>query len=219
MAVRTLVAYLSSNRLIGEALASALRMVEADVVAEEWSTLSSRPDLICPHAVLLLIAPNGLPEIQGLIRSWRSRHDAPVIAVIRKSAETDVSSLLCAGASACISMNESLEFLMAKLEMIRSFSRTSSASRTCARVATISPLTAREREILILLIGGFSNKQIAHRLLISVSTTKNHVHNILGKLGISRRHDALMRAQFSIGDSTEGGPPGLADLGADLASR
>ena len=48
-------------------------------------------------------------------------------------------------------------------------------------------LTPREREIASLIVEGLSNKQIARRLSIEPATVKNHVHNILRKLGVSRR--------------------------------
>jgi two-component system, NarL family, nitrate/nitrite response regulator NarL len=51
-------------------------------------------------------------------------------------------------------------------------------------------LTSREREILSLIDEGLSNKEIASRLYIEVSTVKNHVHNILEKLGARRRAEA-----------------------------
>ncbi|HXY99270.1 MAG TPA: response regulator transcription factor [Stellaceae bacterium] len=48
-------------------------------------------------------------------------------------------------------------------------------------------LTGREREIVQLISAGLSNKQIARRLNIGLSTTKSHVHNLLGKLNLRRR--------------------------------
>jgi DNA-binding NarL/FixJ family response regulator len=54
-------------------------------------------------------------------------------------------------------------------------------------------LTAREREILTLIDGGLSNKEIAHRLNIEVATVKNHVHRILDKLHVKRRGEAAAR--------------------------
>lgn len=50
-------------------------------------------------------------------------------------------------------------------------------------------LTAREQEIVELIRKGLSNKEIASRLFIEVPTVKNHVHNILEKLQVSRRLD------------------------------
>jgi DNA-binding NarL/FixJ family response regulator len=51
-------------------------------------------------------------------------------------------------------------------------------------------LTRREREIVELIDAGLSNKQIATTLSIELATVKNHVHNILGKLGVERRAEA-----------------------------
>jgi two-component system, NarL family, nitrate/nitrite response regulator NarL len=51
-------------------------------------------------------------------------------------------------------------------------------------------LTMREREIVQLIDQGLSNREIAKLLSIQVATVKNHVHNILEKLGVRRRADA-----------------------------
>lgn len=52
-------------------------------------------------------------------------------------------------------------------------------------------LTDRERDILRLIGAGLSNKDIARQLKISVPTTKAHVHNLLGKLNVRRRGEAM----------------------------
>ena len=52
-------------------------------------------------------------------------------------------------------------------------------------------LTLREREVVGLVERGLSNKEIARRLGIQVATVKNHVHNILDKLGVAGRADAV----------------------------
>lgn len=60
---------------------------------------------------------------------------------------------------------------------------------------SLSALTPREREIATLLEGGLSNKDIARRLGIEVATVKNHVHNLLEKLQVHRRAQAVARLQ------------------------
>jgi NarL family two-component system response regulator LiaR len=55
-------------------------------------------------------------------------------------------------------------------------------------------LTEREREVLVLMIEGLNNTQIAGRLTVSPSTIKSHVSNILSKLGVASRTEAVTLA-------------------------
>ncbi|HJU27514.1 MAG TPA: response regulator transcription factor [Rhodanobacteraceae bacterium] len=56
------------------------------------------------------------------------------------------------------------------------------------------PLTERETEILRLMSGGYSNKEIANSLGVAEGTVKNHVSNILSKLGVRDRTRAVLKA-------------------------
>jgi ATP/maltotriose-dependent transcriptional regulator MalT len=56
-------------------------------------------------------------------------------------------------------------------------------------------LTAREREVLELLLEGLTNAQIAKRLYITSSTAKVHIRHIFAKLGVRNRLQAVIRAQ------------------------
>ena len=55
-------------------------------------------------------------------------------------------------------------------------------------------LTEREREVLLLMVEGLNNTQIAARLTVSPSTIKSHVSNILAKLGVTSRTEAAALA-------------------------
>jgi DNA-binding NarL/FixJ family response regulator len=55
-------------------------------------------------------------------------------------------------------------------------------------------LSARESEVLGLVARGYTNQQIARKLLISVSTVKKHVRSAISKLGVSDRTQAAVRA-------------------------
>ena len=55
-------------------------------------------------------------------------------------------------------------------------------------------LTPRETEILRLMTGGYSNREIASALALSEGTVKNYVSNILGKLGVRDRTRAVLKA-------------------------
>jgi len=58
-----------------------------------------------------------------------------------------------------------------------------------------SPLSEQEVRVLTLIVAGKSNKEIAEELVISLGTAKWHVHNILQKLGVNNRPQAIVRAR------------------------
>jgi two-component system, NarL family, nitrate/nitrite response regulator NarL len=58
---------------------------------------------------------------------------------------------------------------------------------------TVHKLTPREQEIVALLENGMTNRQIARALNLQLSTVKNHVHNVLTKIGATRRADIHSR--------------------------
>ena len=55
-------------------------------------------------------------------------------------------------------------------------------------------LTVREVEIMRLMTGGYSNREIASAIYLSEGTVKNHVSNILAKLGVRDRTRAVLKA-------------------------
>ena len=71
-------------------------------------------------------------------------------------------------------------------------------------------LTMRERQVVELIGQGLSNKEIGGELCIEVATVKNHVHNILEKLGVDRRFDAVVRLRLVEQEAVE---PGLRSIG------
>ena len=86
-------------------------------------------------------------------------------------------------------------------KVVAEFARlTSPASKTTAPSQThneplIEPLSDREREILSLISAGASNREIANTLFLAEGTVKNHVTNILGKLGVRDRTQAALKAK------------------------
>ena len=71
---------------------------------------------------------------------------------------------------------------------------TLTSGRTAVRVP-FPELSDREREVLDLLARGYDNATIARRMVLSPKTVRNHVSNVLTKLGIPDRAQAMIRAR------------------------
>lgn len=112
------------------------------------------------------------------------------------------------GVTGYVSLDASLETLIQNIQAIMKgetlcsprvatlmFNRVSAMARQVeaaqARVHVARGLTRREIEIARLIDEGLSNKEIADRLHIELSTVKNHVHNILDKLQLGDRYSAV----------------------------
>jgi LuxR family maltose regulon positive regulatory protein len=59
----------------------------------------------------------------------------------------------------------------------------------------VEPLSERELEVLHLIADGLSNREIAAKLVLAVTTVKKHASNIYGKLGVRSRTEAVARAR------------------------
>ncbi len=114
--------------------------------------------------------------------------EAGAAGVLHKSADVDEilnSTRRLAAGETLLSPEELVELL-----------RLAGQSREEEREAraSIEQLTRREREVLMALSEGLSNKQIAERLHMSVDTERTHMMNILNKLGVHSRLQALLFA-------------------------
>jgi DNA-binding NarL/FixJ family response regulator len=76
-------------------------------------------------------------------------------------------------------------------------------------LARLSELTSRERVVLNLLSSGMPNKVIAHRLGMSLSTVKAHVHHIIRKLKVANRTEVALLTQHTHAGTTD---PASADV-------
>jgi two-component system, NarL family, nitrate/nitrite response regulator NarL len=158
------------------------------------TVLACSPDV----ALLDLGAQRGLAAVRAL------RREAPGVRLVTlgvDDGDDDVLAWAEAGVSGYVPRDASFEDLV---ETVRAVARGELrcsprlAATLLRRVTALagdvpsSParLTQREREISSLLEAGLSNKEIASRLYIELPTVKNHVHNILRKVGASRRGEA-----------------------------
>jgi two-component system, NarL family, nitrate/nitrite response regulator NarL len=156
---------------------------------------------LSPDVVLIDVAtPDSLRTIRVLAEvAPRSK----VLALAVPETEQHVIRCAEAGMAGYVSRDASVADLVSAIrnvacgETVLSPQMTASLLRRVAVLAAERPperqrqeLTLRELEIVDLIDQGLSNKQIARRLVIEEATVKNHVHNLLGKLGVHRRAEA-----------------------------
>lgn len=80
-------------------------------------------------------------------------------------------------------------------KVVAEFARLADAPAPDPQASLVEPLSERELEILEQIANGSSNKEIAQKLYITEGTVKNHVTNILGKLGVRDRTQAAIKAK------------------------
>ena len=124
-----------------------------------------------------------------------------MIALTSFKEEELVLKALQAGAISYLLKNVSADELAQAIRAAHAGRATFSpeAAQALVAAATHPPplghdLTTRERLVLALMIEGLNNTQIAERLFVSPSTIKSHVSNILSKLGVASRTEAVALA-------------------------
>ncbi|HEY9519482.1 MAG TPA: response regulator transcription factor [Gemmatimonadales bacterium] len=174
-----------------------------DVVGPAYDAETGIATLRATNAAAVLI-DLAIPGAMNLIRACTEvPHRPPIVALSVPESEFDIILCAEAGVSGYVARDADLDQLVETIlttlgNGVRCPPRVAMA--LLRRVATLAPdrsrapgLTRREREVLGLIDSGLSNKEIARRLGIELSTAKNHVHHILEKLGVGRRIEALMR--------------------------
>jgi NarL family two-component system response regulator LiaR len=154
-----------------------------------------------PDVVLMdLVMPgmDGVQTTRGIRERWPQ---VQVIALTSFPEEDLVQGALRAGALSYLLKNVSAEELAAAIRAAYAGRPTLAPEATQALIQAANhppepgdDLTAREREVLALMVEGMHNSDIAERLVVSRSTVKSHVSNILSKLGVSSRAEAISLA-------------------------
>jgi DNA-binding NarL/FixJ family response regulator len=200
--------------LFREALATLLEVrPEIEVVGEagDGDAALGRVAELRPDVVLMDLH---MPVLDGIGATRRLRVDHPrvrVLALTTFDDDEDVFAALRAGAVGYLLKDVSGEKLVeALLAAARGESvlQPSVAAKVVARFAQLSeaepsprsqplivPLSERELEVLRLVAEGSSNREIASRLFLAEGTVKNHVTNVLAKLGARDRTQAALRAR------------------------
>ena len=145
-----------------------------------------------------------MPDMDGAAATRLIRNQSTSIQVLALTSfkeEGLVQSALQAGAIGYLLKDVSADELAQAIRAAHAGRATLSpeAAQVLVQAATQAPapgsdLTERERTVLALMVEGLNNTQIAARLTVSPSTIKSHVSNILSKLGVASRTEAVALA-------------------------
>ena len=148
----------------------------------------------------VLLADLRMPEMDGVAMTqalFRAHPEARVIIFSSYEGDEEVYRALEAGARGYLLKRDSQgEDLIRAIRKVHAGQRCipAAVAATLAERMHRSGLTTRELEVLRAVADGLSNKRIAERLTIAEGTVKIHVTNIIGKMGVSDRTEAVTAA-------------------------
>lgn len=189
--------------------ADALRLLGGlEVVGEAGTAREAveRARALRPDVVLMDLS---LPDESGLEATRRIVREVPEARVVVLTYLDDEASLLAAlraGARGYLLKTVAPEELWAHVRAAAAGALPISGSITLKLFTSLEarhllpgegdavPLTPRERELVTLVAQGYSNREIARRLFVSVSTVKLHLRNVLRKLNLRNRTELVAHA-------------------------
>ncbi|HEX6675818.1 MAG TPA: response regulator transcription factor [Actinomycetes bacterium] len=183
----------------GDLEASGRAVVVAE--ASDGGEAIERAREVMPELVLMDL---NLPTVRGVEAIRRIVEESPHVKVLVLSAsgeEADVLEAVKVGASGYLLKSATAAEVAEAVTRVRAGEPVFSPSlaalvlgefRRMSSAATEPGLTARETEVLKLVAKGYTYREIADKLVISIKTVQNHVQNILTKLQLSKRYE-LMR--------------------------
>ncbi|MDL9946073.1 response regulator transcription factor [Gordonia sp. ABSL11-1] len=201
-AVRTML--VDDHALLREGIRSLLdRETSISVVGEADSYDAALAEVArcTPDVVVVDLKLTAGTEYEGLrlIREITSRHVGVAALVLTTFLDDDlVVRAVKAGARGYVVKDVDTTELVRAIQAVSGGGSAFDPRSAAIVLRTVSgegdapeALTEREREVLRLLADGLSNKRIGQTLYISESTVKFHIRNIIRKLGVSKRTDAV----------------------------
>jgi two-component system response regulator DevR len=209
MSIRVLI--VDDHEVVRLGLRSALEIAEDIELAGTASTVEEAvrsAETLKPDVVLMDVRLGPEGDSGGVEACREIRNESPTSKVLMFSSFSDraaVEASILAGASGYLTKNLGLSQL---LDALRAAARGESPLDPAVTAPVLEQLrrlslgegppehalSEREREVLALVAQGLTNAEIAGQLHVSAHTVRNHVTNILGKLGVSRRVEAATLA-------------------------
>jgi two-component system, NarL family, response regulator len=149
-----------------------------------------------PDVTLLDLRMPGMSGVEAAVAIRRQFPKARLIALTTYGGDEDIRRALQAGVQAYLTKDVLHDDLLKAIRAVHA-AQTFLPAAVAATLAAQLPspdLSAREMEVLSLIVKGLANKQIAYTLNIAEHTVKNHVKSILGKLNVADRTQAATAA-------------------------
>ncbi len=163
-----------------------------------------------PDILLLDLKMPGLDGLTALQKLQNSRTKTKVIVLTASEDKNQFVQAMKFGTCGIVLKQTATELLIKSIRKVhageiwldshttaavmRQFSSPMESTPLGGRDRDRSPLSQREREIVVLVAQGFKNKEMAEKMFISEQTVKNHLHNIFDKLGVSDRLELALYA-------------------------
>lgn len=191
--IRILVA--DDHPVVREGLVASLNRVQDMSVVAEAGTGTEAVDLFTKHLPDVSLVDLRMPQMDGVdaITAMREKDaNARIIILTTFEGDEDVYRGLRAGARAYLLKDTGLEELIECIRIVhegKNYIPPSIGAKLADRMKG-PELSTRELEVLRLMAGGKSNKEIGTALFVSEGTVKGHVNHILAKLGANGRTEA-----------------------------
>ena len=169
------------------------------IVVAEASNGQQAVELFRQHLPDVTLLDLRMPVMSGLEAAIVIRSefpDARMIALTTYGGDEDIRRALNAGVQAYLTKDVLHDELLKAIHAVHAGERYLPAAVAAAVSPQVSrpDLSAREMQVLELIVQGLANKQIAYHLRIAEHTVKNHVKSILSKLGVQDRTQAATAA-------------------------
>jgi DNA-binding NarL/FixJ family response regulator len=186
--------------LLRAGVATALRADGYDVPGET-SIGAEVVALVRSHSAVVVVL-GSFPDVPVLevVRRLRAEPSPPAIVLLLSRVAPDgIAELLSLDVGGLVPRSIDAPELLVAIERVRRGERVVDPGILVVEAMNgglddANALTAREREVLVLLSAGHSNREIASSLYVSLPTVKTHLAHIYAKLGAKNRNEALGRA-------------------------
>ncbi|HLH53570.1 MAG TPA: response regulator transcription factor [Verrucomicrobiae bacterium] len=174
------------------------RQTDMEVVAEATNGREAvelwqqhRPDVTLLDLRMPML--DGVGAIEGIRRQWAS---ARIVVLTTFDSDNEIARAIKAGAKGYLLKDARREELLDCIRKVNG-GQTCLPTALAAKLAesmSSEPLTGRELDVLNLLAGGKSNKEIGTQLFITETTVKSHLRSIFSKLNVLSRTEAITTA-------------------------